>query len=190
MKKIFFTFCVLFMSNVGFAQYESNIAIIKNSPKNYSGESVLLRMIEGAGFRYYWATEGMKDIDIAVIPCEECRSSSETVEHIYSLSAMVKSTVLGEVFDRSKLLKDRPFQEYIQATNDNWVAAANHLIAGKGEIAQMQIDFGNSQVPFWNLLNGPLADAIYHTGQLIIFRRMSGNPINPKVNVFMGKLND
>lgn len=178
------------MSKVSFAQYESNIAVIQNAPNEFTGESVLLRMIEGAGFRYYWATEGMKDIDIAVNPCEDCRSSFETVEHLYSLSAMVKSTVVGEVFDRSKLLKDRPFQEYIDASNANWAAAANFIIAGNADISKMQIDFGGSQVPFWNVLNGPLADAIYHTGQIVTFRRMSGNPINPKVNVFMGKLND
>ena len=42
-------------------------------------------------------------------------------------------------------------------------------------------------LPFWHVLNGPIADAIYHTGQIVSFRRTSGNPINPKVNVLMGK---
>jgi hypothetical protein len=27
---------------------------------------------------------------------------------------------------------------------------------------------------------------IHHSGQLVLLRRMSGNPINPKVNVFLG----
>jgi len=43
-----------------------------------------------------------------------------------------------------------------------------------------------SKFPLWNLLNGPLADAIYHTGQVVSFRRISGNPIPKGVNVFLG----
>jgi len=37
------------------------------------------------------------------------------------------------------------------------------------------------------MMNGPLADAIYHVGQIVVFRRANGNPQNPRVNVFMGK---
>ena len=55
----------------------------------------------------------------------------------------------------------------------------------------MQVIFqrGNELYPYpvWNLLNGPLADAIYHTGQVVSFRRTSGNPLQKGVNVFIGK---
>ena len=44
-----------------------------------------------------------------------------------------------------------------------------------------------SEFPFWNLLNGPIADAINHVGQVVSFRRSSGNPIHPGVRVFIGK---
>ncbi|MEN8845082.1 MAG: hypothetical protein ABF261_02240, partial [Candidatus Arcticimaribacter sp.] len=57
--------------------------------------------------------------------------------------------------------------------------------------AQMQVIFqrGTEQYryPIWNMLNGPLADAIYHTGQVVSFRRTTGNPIQKGVNVFIGK---
>ena len=42
-------------------------------------------------------------------------------------------------------------------------------------------------VPVWHLFNGPIDDAISHVGQITSFRRSAGNPINPFVNVFMGK---
>jgi len=42
--------------------------------------------------------------------------------------------------------------------------------------------------PFWNLINGPFSDIIYHTGQVVAFRRITGNPINPGVNVFVGQV--
>jgi hypothetical protein len=44
-----------------------------------------------------------------------------------------------------------------------------------------------SDFPFWNLINGPIADAIYHCGQIVSYRRSSVNPSNPKVSVFTGK---
>ncbi|HNP07210.1 MAG TPA: hypothetical protein PKN99_06270 [Cyclobacteriaceae bacterium] len=47
-----------------------------------------------------------------------------------------------------------------------------------------------TEYPFWNLLNGPIADAIWHVGQVVSFRRSSGNPINSKAEVLLGKLLD
>ena len=44
-----------------------------------------------------------------------------------------------------------------------------------------------SSFPVWNLINGPLSDAIYHTGQIVSFRRASGNPLDPNVRVFLGR---
>mgnify|MGYP001304939181 FL=1 len=41
--------------------------------------------------------------------------------------------------------------------------------------------------PFWNMINGPISDAIWHSGQVVANRRASGNPLNSKVNVFVGK---
>jgi hypothetical protein len=49
---------------------------------------------------------------------------------------------------------------------------------------------GISEYPFWNNLNGPIADAIWHTGQVVLLRRSSGNPFNSKVSVLSGKLRD
>lgn len=42
-------------------------------------------------------------------------------------------------------------------------------------------------LPLWIMINGPLSDAIYHTGQIVLLRRISGNPINPNVDIFTGK---
>jgi hypothetical protein len=70
-------------------------------------------------------------------------------------------------------------------------ASALFLNKTAEEVEQMQVIFqrGNElyDYPVWNLLNGPLADAIYHTGQVVSFRRTSGNPIQKGVNVFVGK---
>lgn len=186
------TIFILFItSNLSMAQYINEIRLIKEAPSTFEGNDVLKRMIEGAGFRYYWATEGLLEKDMLTKPCEECRNTKETLEHILSLSLMVKSTVVGEVFDRNSLPKEADFKELVTLTNQNWAVAANSLAKEEVPVKNMLVDFGGGRkVPFWNVINGPLADAIYHTGQVVTFRRMSGNPINPKVNVFMGKLNN
>ena len=46
------------------------------------------------------------------------------------------------------------------------------------------------EFPFWNQLNGPIEDAVWHCGQIVAFRRASGNPISKKISVFTGKVNE
>ncbi len=84
------------------------------------------------------------------------------------------------------------FAEKRKQTLENFQATSNILRTSKQEdIKDYQIVFqrgeNSSAFPFWNLLNGPIADAIYHVGQIVSFRRVSGNPMNPMVNVFIGK---
>ena len=45
-----------------------------------------------------------------------------------------------------------------------------------------------TELPISNLINGPIADAIWHVGQVVSFRRSSGNIFNSKVNLMLGKL--
>jgi hypothetical protein len=42
---------------------------------------------------------------------------------------------------------------------------------------------------FWHLVNGQISDAIWHSGQVVMNRRASGNPIKEGVNVFLGENN-
>lgn len=41
-------------------------------------------------------------------------------------------------------------------------------------------------VPFWYLINGPIADALTHVGQISSWRRMAGNPQPKGVSVLWG----
>ena len=49
---------------------------------------------------------------------------------------------------------------------------------------------GKITIPLYNLINGPIADAIWHSGQVASFRRSSGNPINSKINQFSGTVSE
>ena len=52
------------------------------------------------------------------------------------------------------------------------------------------LNLDETGIPFWNIINGPISDALWHCGQVVMLRRASGNPFNSKVNVFSGKLRE
>lgn len=74
---------------------------------------------------------------------------------------------------------------------NNLFEARQHLVTSVN-VDDVKIIFerkeGRTELPIWNLINGPIADAIWHVGQVVSFRRASGNPFNAKVNLMMGKL--
>lgn len=128
-------------------------------------------------------------------PSEDSRSAQQTLEHIYGLSEMIVNAALNKANVRPSAFSAESFAELREATLRNLKEASDALTGlTKQQIAELEVVFesnGKRMVfPFWNMLNGPLADALYHTGQIVSFRRVSGNPMNPKVNVFMGQNNE
>ena len=84
-------FCIImFASLTAMAQRDSlPYATFPPAPDHYSAGTVVSRLLDGLGFRYYWATEGLRPIDLAFRPSPQARTSQETLEHIYSLSTMI-----------------------------------------------------------------------------------------------------
>jgi len=78
----------------------------------------------------------------------------------------------------------------VRSKSLNNLKTAADILRDSDDISQFKIIFGDQEIPFWNQVNGPIADAIWHCGQLVIYRRTTGNPINPKVNHFSGKVED
>ena len=167
---------------------------IPGAPDNITAGTSLARMTQGIGFRYYWATEGLSAEDLKYRPSEEAQSMLETIKHIYGLSNMIFNAVSGK--ENIRPLTDIP-QDYanLRKVTLSFLEDASLLFlnASKEELTLMKVKFntgGNhSSYPIWNLINGPLSDVLYHTGQIVSFRRTSGNPIAKGVNVFMGAKN-
>jgi len=71
---------------------------------------------------------------------------------------------------------------------------ASEILLKSTDLLEYKIVFksekGSTEYPFWNNINGPIADAIWHTGQVVLLRRASGNPFNSKVSVFNGKVRE
>ncbi len=168
---------------------------IPEYPSNYGSGNIMARLIDGLGFRYYWATEGLTEKDLAYVPSDKARSVVQTLEHICSMSQSILNAPLGKpntgTVDYSKF----SYQELRELTLKN-LKAASEAVAGKeaADFESFPIVYKRgereSRYPYWNLINGMISDCIYHTGQITMLRRVTGNPINPKVSVFLGKVRE
>ncbi len=164
---------------------------IPEYPEDYSAGNVVARMIDGLGYRYYWASKDLSADDLNYKPSEDGRTSLETLQHIYGLSLTILNAPKSEPNVRPVDFSVYSYEELREMTLKS-LKEASELVAGKtaGDFEDYKVIFKREEkefdFPFWNMINGPIADAIYHTGQLVIMRRASGNPIDPNVNVFMG----
>ncbi|MCR9286858.1 hypothetical protein OAF63_00040 [Saprospiraceae bacterium] len=165
---------------------------IPEAPEKFTAETVAARMIDGLGYRYYWATDGLRAEDLAFSPSEKGRTVSETMDHVLGLSRTIANGTSSTPNVRGGDQETLTFEEKRKRTLENIKRASDNLRAAEeGAMEDMKIIFqrgeNRSEYPFWNNLNGPIADAIWHTGQIVSHRRSSGNPLNPKVSVFSGK---
>lgn len=168
---------------------------IPDYPDTYNAGTVAARMVDGLGFRYYWATEGLRQADLDYKTTLESRTSAETLDHIYGLVNVVHNAVMEKPNIRPAEPEDLTYAEKRVRTLQLLKAASDKLRESTGEDLEhydviFQRGDRQSSSPFWNNLNGPLADAIWHVGQVVAFRRASGNPFNSKVSVFSGKVRE
>jgi hypothetical protein len=151
---------------------------IPTYPDHLSSTSVLTRLLDGLGFRFYWATEGLRTEDYAYRPAEDTMSIEELAIHVWALMNWVSSSALNKPYTKPKngaaareeaLVIIHDLRETILVMSDNDLEKLR--IQGK---------------PFWHLINGPFSDALTHTGQINSFRRLAGNPV-AGANVFKGE---
>jgi len=165
---------------------------ISNYPESYSEAEIVGRMIDGLGFRYYWATEGLTEEDLNFRLPNDSRSSIETIVHIYDLSNMILNTALNTPVEK-KSIEGMEFKEIREKTLFNLKEASDIFKKTKNFNDYSIVFIRNSkkvEYPFWNQLNGPIEDAVWHCGQIVAFRRASGNPISKKISVFTGKVRE
>ena len=154
----------------------------------FTAGTMAARMVDALGFRFFWATNNLTEKDLQYRLNKEGRSTSETIDHIYDLSFIVLNSTLKQ--PNSKADKTNlSYKEKRTQTLHNLKTAADILRESK-DISQYKIIFGDRKIPFWNQVNGPIADSIWHCGQIAVFRRATENPINSKVNHFTGKVSN
>lgn len=165
---------------------------IPDYPSEASSINVLLRMIEGLGYRYHWASLDLRESDLLYRPSDDGKTTLETLDHIYDLSLTIMKALQAEPNIRPIQKDSMTYTEMRTSTLANLMAASQLIRENPNiNIDDVKVVFQRgeriSSFPFWSLINGQISDAIYHVGQIVAFRRASGNPINPKVNVFLGK---
>lgn len=166
---------------------------IPEYPEKFTAESVVIRMIDGLGFRFYWATEGLRPQDLAFKPTAESRTSEETIDHILGLSSIIINALQNKANMRSgEETSPLTFEVKRKQTLENLKKASDLLQVGTIRLDDCKMIFKNgdksTEYPFWNVINGPIEDAIWHVGQVVTFRRSSGNPFTSKASVLSGKV--
>lgn len=192
---LLFSFCISIPAQDSAATDSLPYREIPAYPDSFTAETVVARMIDGVGFRFYWATEDLRPEDLAFRPTPEARSCEETIDHILGLSNIIVNGVTGQVNVRSgEETSPQTFAVKRKQTLDNLKKASDILRSGKNKLEDDTIKFKSgdktSEFPFWNMLNGPIGDALWHTGQVVTFRRSSGNPFNSRASVFSGKVRE
>lgn len=161
--------------------------------ENYSAGTVAARTIDGLGFRYYWATDGLREEDLKFKPSEDARTTEQTIDHILGLSNVIVNSTTNKVNDRSIAKAELTFKEKRKKTLLNLKTAAD-ILREANDLSEFKISFKNDketvEYPFWNNINGPIEDAVWHCGQIVSLRRSSGNPFNSKASLFTGKLRE
>jgi len=165
---------------------------IPEAPETYNAATVLARSIDGLGYRFYWATDSLSDNDLDYDPGNDNKSTRVLIDHLVGLSETILNTVMGEPNIRPYAEVTGNFEEKRSSVLANLKQASDKLrTMTDRDIEDGELIFKRGEkefkYPLWNLINGPISDAIYHTGQIVSYRRSSGNPINSKVNVFTGK---
>lgn len=185
---------LLFIASQSLAQPTTELPYrqIPDYPSHYTAATVTARMIDGLGFRYYWATEGLQPNDLSYRPNEDARTTQETLTHIYELSRNILNSV-NQVPNTTDKTAPMSFAGLRQKTLENLKATSDKLMNSKDEDLDnykmvFKRDSETREFPFWNEINGPISDALWHVGQVVSFRRSSGNPFNNKANVLVGKL--
>jgi uncharacterized damage-inducible protein DinB len=152
-------------------------------PAAPGARAVMVRLVDGLGFRYRWATEGLSDTDADFRPAEGCMSLRELLDHVAEL--------VHWVIEQMGFEAEPPAAEFDavrKRTLDDIVAVREHLLGMDDETlaAITVVARKNRTGTFWHLINGPLADALTHVGQINAWRRLDGKP-TPRVDVFMGR---
>lgn len=155
-------------------------------PTESSEGKIIARLVDGIGFRYRVATEGLTQKEIDFCPVEGSMNMMQLIDHIYRLVAWSGTAFKLEYKTKKEM---DSFADYRQETLHLCQVFSQHLsLLTKEEVSEASVYLKRTDThySFWYLINGPLADALTHIGQINTWRRISGNPV-PKISPFTGE---
>ena len=185
MKKILVL--VLFVNITMMSQEKSELPYyeITESYSEYTAGTVAARMIDGLGFRFYWATEDLRAEDLQYKISADGRTIEETIDHVVGLSRIIVNASLKVSNGGGQKLDEMTYREKRKEALLN-MEKSSKILQKTTDLNGFNIIFGSREIPFWNNINGPIEDAIWHAGQIVAMRRASGNPIRSGISFMMG----
>ena len=147
---------------------EHTFSTIPDYPENISAGTSICRLLDGLGFRFFWATDGLPEHAYDYRHNEESMSIGELTRHILGLLNWMSVGLYG-------VKNPRP---------DTVNAQREHILELLYKLRNTFCGLDDTELttlrlegkPFWNIINGPIADALTHVGQINMLRRAAGFP--------------
>jgi len=148
---------------------------VDDYPDEINAAGILVRLIDGLGFRFFWATDGLGESDYDYAPEQGGNSLGWMVAHIWGLTNWVRINLTGERASRPRSIPEQ--RDHVLEMLCGLREHFSRLSAI--ELSRIKIE----GYPFWHMINGPIADALTHVGQINYARRLAGAPVST-ANVF------
>lgn len=159
---------------------------LPDPPKTIQSTLILKRLVDGLGFRYQVATDGISEEEGQFRPIESSMSISEVNVHIFHLVRLTLKSLKIQGVSNADLSS---FETTRQASLEQIHSLSTGLeIMTNQDLSECQVYMKrlDTTFSFWYLINGFLADALTHVGQINSWRRMAGNPV-AKISPFNGQ---
>lgn len=132
-------------------------------PERCSASGVLQRLVDTIGYRFRRALVGIEDEQLGWRPQVDVQSIDELIDHIGEL---IEATLAAlERRERRRAVWD-PFEIF------DLLMRLHQVLDDYDDEDLALIDF--SVAGLWTLINGPLADALTHIGQINMLKRLQG----------------
>ncbi|MEQ9148653.1 MAG: hypothetical protein RLP13_10285 [Cytophagales bacterium] len=159
MKFLKLVFIFIISASIGIraqTMSENDLNFFKEIPEyegQYNSGKISARMIDGLGFRFYWATEDLSAKDMTYRPSEEIRSIGETIQHIYEMSYSLMNVVnLKAQIDPGLTMPDMQRKQTLlnlKLIRDKLISSSD-----KDFEAYNRIRSNGNTIPFWKYING------------------------------------
>lgn len=156
---------------------------LPESPKALSTQNTIARLVDGLGFRYRWATEGLLEENLSYRPSPDSMNLAELMHHVYDLAYKSDKKFAGARGHDDSL---KSLTDLRRLSLAHFAELSIRLKAMDDEAFKNLVQSDTEKYTFWYWLNGPIADALTHVGQIVSWRRILGNPQPKGVNVFTG----
>lgn len=150
---------------------------IAEYPQRLQATTALVRLVDGLGFRFLWATAGLDAQDAEFRPAADVKSIGELTDHILRMMARAVGPLPEEADSVAGFATTRAAVLDVLATLRRRLLELDDAALAEARVRDR---------PVWHAINGQLADALTHVGQIVSFRRIASKPQQARVNVFLG----